>query len=214
MDRIQTVAFKIPHYRRDFEVKLTSTLDSAAYDESWGVRNFSILANYNPEIINVVADEFNAANFKASTDNWTIVGAPVGKEFTDCGTAKLFGGYNTFGRGTVASKTYAVPNGHYGVIVNFDLWFLDSIDANDFVELIVDGQNYKFNRPNYDYYNEKLKLCGYPGYSETITRASIFIPHRANALTLSFKATIDEAPDNESFGIVNLRILTQTCTTS
>lgn len=39
LDRISTVAFVVPHYRRDFTVKFTSTLDSSATDESWGIRN-------------------------------------------------------------------------------------------------------------------------------------------------------------------------------
>jgi hypothetical protein len=51
----------------------------------------------------------------------------------------LFGGVNTFGKGTVISKNYNNLPGHYGVVVNMDLWLIDSPDPDDSVQIIVDG---------------------------------------------------------------------------
>lgn len=55
------------------------------------------------------------------------------------GKTKLFGGYNTFGKGTIISKNYKSLPGHYGVVIQLDLWMVDSPDGNDFVQIIVDG---------------------------------------------------------------------------
>jgi hypothetical protein len=87
----------------------------------------------------VISEEFSASNFVASTTDWEIVGTDKGKEFSECGKTKLFGGYNTFGRGTIISKNYKSLPGHYGVVINMDLWMVDSPDADDSVQIIVDG---------------------------------------------------------------------------
>lgn len=51
----------------------------------------------------------------------------------------LFGGYESFGAETNLSKTYNNLPDHYGVIVNFDLWLIDTPDEEDWVEIIIDG---------------------------------------------------------------------------
>lgn len=42
-----------------------------------------IVAQYDKDNITVIAEEFSASNFVASTTDWEIVGTDKGKEFTE-----------------------------------------------------------------------------------------------------------------------------------
>lgn len=43
------------------------------------------------------------------------------------------------GKNSIASKNFKNLPGHYGVVFSFDLWLIDSPDAHDYVQVIVDG---------------------------------------------------------------------------
>lgn len=138
---------------------MISNLNQDAADESWGIKNFQILARHSGGNISIVADEFNESNFKADSSSWTLV--DVSNPFTSCGSGnKLFGGYDSMGKGSIASKTYNNLAGHYGVIFSFDLWLIDSPDGNDYVQVIADGQMYRFYRPDWNYGDANNFICG------------------------------------------------------
>lgn len=55
-------------------------------------------------------------------------------------------------------------------------------------------------------------LCG-NSWTERVVHGSVFVPHVGSTVTVSFKSSMDEGKDNESFGVYNLRILTTYCAT-
>nr|AAZ94627.1 granule tip protein 1 [Tetrahymena thermophila] len=212
-DRWQSVTVKLNHYRRQFNVRLTSTLDQDANDESWGVKNFQILARHGGGNIQVISEEFSQDSFKSDASSWTVVN--VSPAFTTCGDGnKIFGGFNSMGRDSIVSKTYNNLPSHYGVLFAFDLWLIDSPDGNDYVQVIVDGQISRFYRPDWNYGDPQNFLCGVQGWSERIVKINLFVPHKGPSINIALRGVFDEAKDNESFGFRNLRIVSLGCSSA
>lgn len=192
---------------------MTSNLDQDANDESWGIKNLQILAKYGGGNINVISNEFSQDKFVSDSSAWTLV--DIQTPFTTCGDGnKLFGGYNSMGKGSIASRNYDQLPGHYAILFSFDLWLVDSPDPNDYVQVIADGQIYRFYRPDWNYSDAQNFICGVAGWSERIVKVNLFIPHRGSSVNFSIRGVFDEGRDNESFGLRNLRVITLGCSSA
>ncbi|EAS00440.2 granule tip protein (macronuclear) [Tetrahymena thermophila SB210] len=213
LDRLQSVTVKLNHYRKQFNVRLTTTLDQDPSDESWAIKNFQILARYGGGNIQLISEEYNQDSFQSDASTWNIVNVqPV---FTKCGDGtKIFGGYNAMGKDSLVSKTYNNLPPHYGVLFAFDLWLIDSPEGNDYVQVIVDGQIQRFYRPDYQYEDLQNFICGVQGWSERIIKVNLFVPHRGPSINIAFRGVFDEGKDNESFGFRNLRIVSLGCSSA
>lgn len=118
------------------------------------------------------------------------------------------------GKGSIASRNYDKLPGHYAILFSFDLWLVDSPDPPDYVQVIADGQIYRFYRPDWNYSDAQNFICGVAGWSERVVKVNLFIPHRGSSVNFSIRGVFDEARDNESFGLRNLRVITLGCSSS
>lgn len=86
-----------------------------------------------------VASQFNTNDF-TSTDPWIITGAAgTGAAISECGTARLVGGFNKFGKGAAAKRTFSNLQSHSRVKIIVEVWKIDSWDG-EILFINVDGK--------------------------------------------------------------------------
>jgi len=71
-------------------------------------------------------------------DGWTLTGAAGGRTNSDCGGVSLVGGFNVFGAGASAKKTFVIPAAHKRLRLTVQLWKIDSWDG-EWLFIDVDG---------------------------------------------------------------------------
>ncbi|EGR30342.1 hypothetical protein IMG5_134320, partial [Ichthyophthirius multifiliis] len=199
-DKFVVVKMNIQHNSQQFKLEMSSTLNQDANDESWGIRNLIIVANFVGYNSYTISREFTSDNFQENAQGW-VLSQPLINPFTTCGADKIFGGYNAFGEKFVISKTFSYIPEHYGLVVDVTLWFIDSPDANDYLYVTVDGQRYRFNRGQFNFVENKK--CGTEQWGESTQRVNLFFPHTSSQATVQFTDDFDEKKDNESWGIQN-----------
>jgi len=105
-------------------IEFTSSLDEAATNESWGIRDFSIWRDggvpkpfgdvppgFNPTEWVHVSDEFTSEELDENMlGGWLLEGN--NGIISDCAGTKLIGGYGNFGAGAKMSKTFTELGSH------------------------------------------------------------------------------------------------------
>ncbi|CAD8200579.1 unnamed protein product [Paramecium octaurelia] len=157
--------------------------------------------------------EFGLSNWNnlsgISSEGWSIFN---GKDQTSvCGNVALIGGYSNFGTQSVLNKTIAMKP-HYRIRVQA-LWAkIDSWD-NEQGQLMVDGKVvWQQNYTNSDGY--KSKICGNTNeknYKTVFQRIDVIVDHTGNNMVVSFTSTLDQASEDESFGVRDLNIFYLPC---
>lgn len=120
---IKNVDVTFVHTSPTANVRITSTLNQAASDESWGIRDFqiSIEACEAPNCVQVV-DEFTGDFGESDVQGWTSNkghGENAKAWTSQCGDYKLMGGFNSFAQGTLIHKTWTGLPSHYKAIISF-----------------------------------------------------------------------------------------------
>jgi hypothetical protein len=130
------------HMSPTANVEVRSTLNQAALDESWGIRDVILFttvitdATANPNS-KAFYSAFNTQRFTDS-DGWTVNSPFQATIITACAGQRLLGGYKVFGKGSSIVKYITLPP-HYEVSIKFKLYKIDSWDNEKFL-LYVDGQ--------------------------------------------------------------------------
>lgn len=101
------------------DLKLTSTLDQDANDESWGVRDVQVLVQVVPEVVNEEDKKHTYAAFTSQTfsdiDGWSVLNAAKADKkdwITACGKIRVLGGYDVLGTKATISKQFTLAP-HY-----------------------------------------------------------------------------------------------------
>ena len=137
-------------------------------------------------------------------EGWTTV--PAGTPTSICGGQTIIGGYNNFGGGASAKKTYTGLPGHYSVNIQFDAYFLDTWDPGEYYRLMVDGVNRYEKEHKFGEDGGTTNICGwYPADWVTTVNTGTFL-HNSTTIELRFTATINDLATNEAFGFKNIQI--------
>ena len=124
---------------------------------------------------------------------------------SSCFTAQgaMLGGYGVFGSTATSSKTYTFFGvTHAQVRVALDYFVIDTWD-NEFGRVSVDGTqvfNGQFNQggPN---------VCGGATGDRWSQPVLTTQPHTTNTMTLNVTSTLDQAANDESFGVDNVSVM-------
>lgn len=120
-ETIHPVSVSFPHFAQGVSVMLTSSINQAGTDESWGIANFKITT-----ALEDCTDLLYASDFSSDLlDGWDINNAAI-DNVTMCGSDVLLGGAANFGVGAEAIKTVSIPSGGAGVVVAFSFIKIDT----------------------------------------------------------------------------------------
>ena len=145
----------------------------------------------------------------SDTTGWS---SNIGTWITNCAGNTIFGGYDSWGGGGYASKTYTgLPTPHYQVTIGIQLFFLDSWDDEYCYVKVDDTTVYQ---ESFNTFNSPVEYCGRSGefYKDQIkTVTSTPAAHTDSNLVLMITTNINEAASEESFGFNNIQIIIDLC---
>ncbi|KAM3137913.1 hypothetical protein pb186bvf_009994 [Paramecium bursaria] len=223
-EEIVDIDLKIKHTGASAFVLFTSTLDEAPDNESWGIRDFSLSIEKCPDGCDacVEGDTTDKCNFwkvsqkfftftqldgKQSNEGWQVTGQRA--EATNCGGVPLFGGFDIFGKGAEMKITLDLKP-HYQIKAKFVFMKIDSWD-NEVAFFRIDN-NEVWKRAFQ--YNEGYfqSLCGQINdWRELLTQIEINAVHTADKALFHITTNLDEAANNESWGIRDFYVFIAKC---
>nr|MCU0351709.1 hypothetical protein [Flavobacterium sp.] len=116
----------------------------------------------------------------------------------------ILGGFNVLG-GTSIQKNFdltGIP--HTSVKITFVYYAIDSWD-NEMAYVRVNGTGGGWYR-SFNHNDLTREFLIGAGWADGLLFGEIEIPHTGNTLTITVGSTLDQSPDDESFGIDNLEI--------
>lgn len=118
------VFYEIPHFASSANIYLYSNLDEDVGNESWGIRNVHVYVEtrHHGSVVDDLEGAFTTSN------GWSVSGALSSDKIKNCEGTVVFGGYNTFGKGTSITKKFSDLAAHEFVRVAFRFYFIDSWD--------------------------------------------------------------------------------------
>lgn len=126
---------------------------------------------------------------------------------TVCGKfGQILGGYNAFGQNLVVSRTYdlsAWP--HTEVMVKADFIGIDSWDGEN-AEMKFDDTNVWTQSRLHTGGDQQCGVVNQGGWYEERLDAEFTADHTADALKVSFSSTLDQAANDESWGVDNVTV--------
>lgn len=131
----------------------------------------------------VFSKEFDTDKIK--TDDWLVVGNRAGILSSTCGKYNLFGGYNTFGYKTTASKVFSGLPKHTFLKVSFTLFFVDSWDWESLF-ISVDDEIVRAVKKT-DVYGGNYHMCGWTATMEEVILVEALVPHSNDKFTFQLK---------------------------
>lgn len=140
-------------------------------------------------------------DFESSASGWSMTTR------TACNSANMLGGYNTTA-GTSFNKSFDLSSfPHTDVKVELDYYAIDSWDG-EIAYVYLSGSNvnkiWKLNISGGD--SGRINVCGNASYSDGVYHAELSGTHTANTVTVYAGSTLDQAANDESFGIDNVEI--------
>lgn len=196
---------------------MTTTLNQAAGDESWGIREFELFVSPCPEKCKLCTKEtletcdiFTQAasswqlNKDLTADGWSI---EKGKEGTTvCSGVQLFGGFKLFGKGAAIQKQFPLPT-HNKFVLRFQFWKIDSWDNE---QMMVYVDNILVHKQAFRNQGFKVSVCGAAnkGWNEEVEDVQISLDHTAPNAVVKITTTLNQAANDESWGIRDFEIFT------
>jgi len=142
---------------------------------------------------------------EASIDGWSH------GEITECAGQRILGGHCIEKQAPELTKTFTNLPAHTQLRVAAKYMFIDSWDGESgFMK--IDGNTVWVDTHNHATADAKhaLNVCGGPAPETKFgTPVYVTVPHTGNSVTISFGATLDEHPCDESFGVDNVMIFTR-----
>ncbi|CAK58875.1 unnamed protein product (macronuclear) [Paramecium tetraurelia] len=148
-------------------------------------------------------ESFTSNSFTTS-EEWVLKGQT--NVYSDCGTVRLLGGYDGFGKGASATMFIQLPP-HHTIQITLEFWKIDTWDSEIF--FIYLDQVSAFQQA---YIMGGTQTCG-KIQGETIQQISITKPHNFQSLFILMTSDIDETPSNESWGIRDFKLYIYPCPT-
>jgi hypothetical protein len=121
---------------------------------------------------------------------------------TNCGGTTMLGGYNVFGSGASVSNTVATAYTHTQVKVTLDYWFIDSWDGESGTLDLAGTRVWTQSRIS----PSGTQRCGRAdsGWNEDTASVSQTVSHTASSIVVRASSTLDQTPNDESWGIDNV----------
>lgn len=218
----EDVDIKIAHTNPTLVIVLTSSLDEHADNESFGFKNFQLLIDRCPENCDACANSNQQAcliwNMVATTwtkdadnnrEGWDV---SDGKDNSyTCAGINFYGSYGNFGKAAKVTRKFDLPP-HYRIKIKALYFKLDSWD-NEFGFIMVDTEKI-WNLQML--WNLGYKLCGHPefGWKGLAINVDAEVAHTRPIATVTISSTLDEAPDNESWGVRDFFMYIAKCSKS
>lgn len=178
-------------------LKWTTTLSSAATDESWGIGDLDVYT-YDPtcEKIPYLAD------FAADGDDgWIIVGSDGGT--STCSGMTLLGGYNILDYTDKVSHLVNLPM-HTSIQVDFTFVKIDSWDNEKAYFYLDHSEEWTETFA----YNAGEQLCGQTNtnWNEDLVEETIVVDHFSPFAWLQWQSGLSGGGTDESWGLADVRV--------
>jgi hypothetical protein len=136
-------------------------------------------------------------DFEAGASGWSATTTST------CGPiGKILGGVNVFGAGAKTAKTVNLSS-HSLITIEFDFIKIDSWDGES-GQLWLDG---KLVWSKAYTVSMGTQACGSAGgWNELKDRITLTVPHTAATAKIEFTTTLDQTPDDESWGVDNVLV--------
>jgi hypothetical protein len=123
-----------------------------------------------------------------------------------CNGTQIVGGALVFGTGVQTSKTYTSLPAHDIIFFSIDIWRMDSWDPGDYVAVILDTTEYRFESPAYGI--ATTNMCGQTYHMDNgIFTAIIHQNHTNSSLVVKVRSGLDQGASDESYGFRNVKII-------
>ena len=219
-DLIADYSFTVPHNNPTATFMFTSTIATTPNIQSWGFREFEIsITPCDAGCLTCsVTDKASCSQWKPLFSSWTSTSGIATEGWklqgvnqvssTICGATNIFGGYNQLGQNMVIGKTlFALPS-HTKVKVKFQVWKIDSWDGER-LSMYIDGSEAWGH--NFVGSESILRdVCGNPGaqWIDYVLNVEVTVPHDQYTMVINFKNTLNQAPADESYGLRDFQIFT------
>jgi len=205
-DVYKTITFGFNHTASTLTLLFSSTLDQDRNDESWGICNLTVTASPDavdstgkdlPFISDKVRTFFSSSTNVQREDSWTY---NQGFRTINCSNNTYLGPY---GYGGVVTSS-AMPVGiHNGILVSFNLAFIDSWESEAF-RIYADGVSV-FYKTWYYASSSSSNTCQ-NSWNDAYTSITFGFNHSASTVTFRITSDLNEGYDNEGWGISDLAI--------
>ena len=149
-------------------------------------------------VTNVSATLITSENFTGGAVGWSNNSTSL------INGDRVLGGFNLFGQGAIAEKTFTLSGNQTSVDINLDFWKGDSWDGESFF-VYVDG-NLLFNQSYI--YHQGTQVAGQPynQWNELLVPISISHNTTATSLTVKFASSLNQGPSDEWWAVDNVVI--------
>ncbi|CAD8187217.1 unnamed protein product [Paramecium octaurelia] len=139
-----------------------------------------------------------------NNEGWQVKSSYGTTLFTQCDNQTLFGGFNTFGKSTLITYNSSLPP-HYQIIISVKIWKIDSWN-DEWIYMLLDEKIIKQQYP----IGEGSRICGIPDEDEVFSYEVQMI-HTNKFIFIIITSTLDQAANNESWGISDFKIEIMQC---
>ena len=209
---VHHISVEIEHTGNTGILRVTTMLDQTAEDESFAIDNVQLIpvqTSFTCTSDRVLCQRGIFDNFESGIDEWTS-NVELSTTGQCGGLSSILGGFGVLGQGAWLEKTYdlaAYP--HDELSLSLDFIKIDSWD-NEEARVLIDGV---VVWSQVFIYNEGSDFGGNGNYAEWLDEklkvGPFEMPHDTDTLTLRVETTLNEDPNNESFGIDNVRLILQ-----
>ncbi|KAL4476414.1 hypothetical protein ABPG74_010147, partial [Tetrahymena malaccensis] len=147
------------------------------------------------------------SNFKGLMSSFGQSGALT----TNCGTNHLLGGFWLSGSGSSISRSWTGLAPHWSIRIGFTVWQIDQWQNENFI-VSVDGQNKKTIQ--FSENSGSNNICGYGSYKDLNSQQVVNITHSSSTFNLKFYTDLAQDVMTESFGLSNLYVLVDFCSSN
>ena len=162
----------------------------------------STFANYQPDGNTVGLWHLDEADSPDLNDSYPGFGGWSTATTSTCGSYSMMGGVNVFGTGAYTQKT--IKNLSAGTYtVKFNYYKLESWDGES-ARFFWNGVQ-QWSRVGT--YASGTNWCGNAAWFEEDWATTVIVNHPGGDATLKFDSTLDQTPDDESWGVNNIRVI-------
>ncbi|EAR95046.2 TNFR/NGFR cysteine-rich region family protein (macronuclear) [Tetrahymena thermophila SB210] len=146
-------------------------------------------------------------NFKGLKSSFGSSGALT----TNCGTNHILGGFWLSGSGATISRSWTGLAPHWSIRIGYTLWKIDQWNNQNFI-LSVDGS--VVQQIPYGSNVGTSDLCGFNNQLDLFQNQIANFTHSSTTLTINFSNSLSGNVGTQSFGLSNLYVLVDYCTSN
>ena len=196
------MSFTFAHMSSSLTLKITTNLNSAGTDESWGIQKIDVSLIFEDIDFGESLDLCNryAADGWKDENDATVACTTCGSSF-----GSILGGYNTLAAGSSVQKEFTNLYAHISVTVDLDFVKIDSWDNELFYVYADDVLVYTSDTISK---STGTQECGSTAnnWNEFVISVSFTFAHSSSSLTLKITTNLNSAGTDESWGIQKIDV--------